>query len=245
MKKILLTAFSAVFILSTAAFAGYDSDVMKGDAAYNSGDIGAALEYYRQAYKQAPDRALGEFIKEIERFSGAGETGLAPVQEYDTPAGGLPGAPAELPAAEQKESAGKTHFDSTDLSTYKVPEAAAPAPAAQFKAHPASVAMVFTDIALAVSMVYTYVDHEVSKVDLAQSVVNYFMDPTEQNAIRVATDAEREHFKSNASIISAGLAGAAILYTFMDVFWLKAAFPARVAVAPDNDGIKLAVNTEF
>jgi hypothetical protein len=112
--------------------------------------------------------------------------------------------------------------------------------------YPASVASVITDIVLVGASAYAYFDYN-NSVNSYNDLYAAIDNTNTVNYNRLLGEADKSKSKEGLMVVLGSLAGAAVLYTLADVFFIHAAFPLKISAGlnPQTRGVKLAVAKEF
>ncbi len=112
--------------------------------------------------------------------------------------------------------------------------------------YPASIAMVIVDLALVGISAYEYLDYNntLDSYNNLYAQINY---TTQQNYQTLLGDMDNAQSKQNTMVLFSSLAGAAVIYTLADVFFIHAAFPVNISAGydPNKGQVKLALKKEF
>jgi tetratricopeptide (TPR) repeat protein len=112
--------------------------------------------------------------------------------------------------------------------------------------YPASVAAVITDLVLVGTAAYAYFDYN-NSVDNYNELYAEIDNTNTVNYNRLLGEVDKLKSKEGFMAVFGSLAGAAVLYTLADVFFIHYAFPLNVSAGlnPQSRGVAFTVAKEF
>lgn len=224
MNKILLVSLIFIFAFACAAAADSASSIKKGKAAFMEGNYKEALKYYREAFLENPDSKTGAMIVRLEEMLGIKGTAKTAAEPM----------PTAVPTVQTYSAPEKAPVYT---APGKAPAYAAPAENEEVNA--GSVLMGIADFLSVGVMAYAYIDYN-NTADKYYDLLAVLDNTGYSNYVRLKAEYDTVQAKQAFLITTACIAGAALIYTYADVFWLHAAFPVKIALNCDKNGMRFA-----